>query len=161
MNAWFDDRSPREQLIIGIAGVALILVVLWLLVWEPISQKRVEYQARVEQEQQILMELQQLTAEAGTLGSGTGIVVDRENQSLLSLADSTVRAAGLAGALRRIEPDGQERVRLWLQQAQFDPMMAWLQSLARDHGIHVYTANIEAGDRAGLVVADITLQDAP
>lgn len=161
MNAWFSDRNPREQLLIAAGSGILLLVILWLLAWEPISQERDEYRARVAREQVILLELQQLASEARRLGAASGGATVRGDQSLLSLTDHTVRAAGLAGALRRIEPDGQQRVRLWLQQAQFDPLVSWLQSLARDHGIQVHTANFDLGDSVGVVVADITLEDAP
>ena len=161
MKEWFADRSPREQLIL-VSGIGiLLLVILWFLVWEPVSRKNSEYQARVEQEQKVLLQLRQLASEANRLGAGSGATSERADQSLLSLTDRTVRAAGLAGALRRIEPDGDQRVRLWLQQAPFDPMMSWLQTLAGDYGIHVLTANIDLGERTGLVVADITLEDAP
>ena len=161
MNAWFRERSPREQMLLLAGAGMLLLVTLWLLVWEPVSHKRGQFSARVEQQQQILLQLRQLASEAGRIGVIPAGNLDRGDQSLLSLTDRTVRAAGLAGALRRIEPDGDNRVRLWLQQAQFDPMMSWLQSLARDYGVHVYAANVDLGERAGLVVADITLEDAP
>lgn len=161
MIEWFRDRSPREQYILAGGMGVLLLVLLWLLVWEPLNQEHGEYQAKIEQQQLILLQLQQLAAEADLLGSGAGKVNSRGDQSLLSLADRTVRAAGLAGSLRRIEPDGDQRVRLWLQQAPFDSLVKWLQALAGDHGVHVFAANIDLGESTGLVVADITLEDVP
>ena len=163
MKDWFRNRSPLEQLTIGLGAGALVLVILWLLVWEPVSQERHKFQTKVEREQVVLLQLQQLASEADRLAEAgdTGNSEARGDQSLLSLADRTVRAAGLAGALRRIEPEGENRVRLWLQQAPFDTMVSWLQSLAADYGIQVLSASINAGDSTGLVVADITLNDAP
>lgn len=161
MIEWFRSRSPREQLVLASGMAVLFLVTLWLLVWEPLNERLGEYQARVAQQQTILLQLQQLAAEADQLGDRPDSGKARGDQSLLSLADRTVRAAGLAGALRRIEPDGERRVRLWLQQAPFDPLVAWLQSLTSDYGIQVFAANIDQGDSTGLVIADITLEDAP
>ncbi len=161
MIEWFKARSRREQLLLVTGSGIVLLAVLWLLVWDPLSQRLGEYQARVAHQQSVLLQLQQLAAEAEQLGTLSNTTAVRNDQSLLSLADRTVRAAGLAGALRRIEPDGEQRVRLWLQQAPFDPLVTWLQSLAGDHGIQVYAANIDPGESTGLVVVDITLEDAP
>jgi general secretion pathway protein M len=159
--AWINDRDAREKALLAGAAVILLLAGLWVLVWDPLDDRLSEFQARVTQQQAIYLQLQQLAAEAEQLGSGSASVADRGDQSLMSLADRSVRAAGLAGALRRIEPAGEGRVRLWLQQAQFDPMAKWLQSLSREYGIHVFAASIDRGDSTGLVIAEITLEDAP
>ena len=75
MKDWFADRSPREQMLFAGGSGILLIVLLWLLAWEPVSQERIEYEARVAREQVILLDLQQLASDA---------TVDR--QSIVSAA---------------------------------------------------------------------------
>jgi hypothetical protein len=98
--AWIKDRDAREKALLAGAAVILLLAGLWAAVWEPLDNRLSQFQARVTQQQAIYLQLQQLAAEAEQLGSGSASVADRGDQSLLSLADRSVRAAGLAGALR-------------------------------------------------------------
>ncbi len=60
--------------------------------------------------------------------------------------------------MKRIEPEGQNSVRVWLEQAAFDDVIQWLQNLKRDYGIHTADIVIERQAAAGRVNARLTLE---
>jgi type II secretory pathway component PulM len=71
------------------------------------------------------------------------------------LVDRTARAAGLGGALRDQSPTGQG-VRLRIEGASFDVVVAWLGTLQSQYGVAIQAAMIN-GVSPGVVNANLTL----
>jgi type II secretory pathway component PulM len=57
---FYQRLSPRERVLVGVAGGALIVVALYLLVWEPLVQGRVEMQRRIAAKEREILEIQRL-----------------------------------------------------------------------------------------------------
>jgi general secretion pathway protein M len=79
--------------------------------------------------------------------------------SLLATTDSSARAHGLAKAVKRVQPEGQRSVRVWLEQAPFDDVMLWLNTLAGDYGIRVDGVVVDPTDAPGLVDLRAVLEE--
>ena len=159
MKDWWSNREPRERWLLTGAGLILVVLVIWLLLWEPVAVKRLQLTQRIESQQATLLAMQEISQRAATLTASGHEPRQGADGTLLGLADRTVRARGLAGSLRRIEPDGDRQVRVWLDQAPFDQTVGWLQSIAAEHGIGVIDANVSAGEQPGLVNLQVTLAD--
>ena len=82
------------------------------------------------------------------------------NESLVVLIDRTARQAGLGSSLRDQSPNGQHSLRLRLESASFDSLVAWLALLQQQHGVAVETANVDVGSAPGLVNASVTVGQA-
>jgi len=159
MKDWWLNREPRERWLLTGAGLILLVLAFWLVVWEPLAVKRQQLTRRLDNQQSTLLALQDISQQAATLAASrpdSGLPPDT---TLLGLADRTVRARGLAGSLRRIEPESEHRVRVWLDQAPFDQTVGWLQSVAASHGIGVIDANVSSGEQPGLINIQVTLAD--
>lgn len=105
--------------------------------------------------------MQQAGAEAQGLraaGAGGGQTVGIGNQALFSFVDQSAREAGLASALRQVEPTGDQRVRVTLQKAGFDQLMNWLVTLKTRHGIDASAMTVRRGEEPGLVDAQLILE---
>jgi len=145
--------APRERRMLGVAGAVLAAAVLWVGVWEPLDRHRDELRARVAANRALADWL-------GTLDAGAPFTADAvrtlEDRSALAVIDQTARAAGLAGALVRIEPGAADEVRVVLQRAEFPALMSWLGDLVEQRPFRV--AELRA-DRAesGRVDATIVL----
>ncbi len=145
--------APRERRMLGVAGAVLAAAVLWVGVWEPLDRHRDELRARVAANRALADWL-------GTLDAGAPFTADAvrtlEGRSALAVIDQTARAAGLAGALVRIEPGAADEVRVVLQRAEFPALMSWLGDLVEQRPFRV--AELRA-DRAesGRVDATIVL----
>jgi general secretion pathway protein M len=159
MKDWLESLAPRERLMVMAAAVVVALLLVYALIWSPLRGGYVELRDTVAGQRDTAVWMQesaQLLAQlkrSGTSSQGLG------GQSLLSLADSTARAGGLAGALKRVEPEGGNSVRVWLEGAAFDQLIQWLGSLAERYGISADTVSMErVADAAGRVNARLTLQ---
>jgi general secretion pathway protein M len=79
---------------------------------------------------------------------------------LLTLVDRTVKQAGLSEALKRVEPDGESKVKVRLENAVFDATVGWLESMQQRYSIRVESISIDAQDNPGTVNIRLTLSEA-
>lgn len=157
--AWWQGREPRERRVLAIGAIVVAVMLIWALLWKPLQDSR---SALVEGNARLAADLAGMRAAATRL-QGTAAPADaaraRAGQSLLALADAGVREIGLGGSLKRIEPDGERRVRLRLEAVPFDPLAGWLQRLDREHGIVVAELAANATEYVGQVDVQLVLED--
>lgn len=162
MKAWFAGLESREQSLIVAAAIILLCLLLYLGVWQPWQNNLHQLRAEVTQQEQNLAAMQVMADQVKALQTaGKGSVSTRSGQSLLGLVDSGARSRGLGKAMKRVQPDGSQRVRVWLEDASFDVLMDWLVSLQQGQGVTISSAVFEAtGKDNGLVNARLVIETA-
>jgi len=160
MKAWFMSLARRERLMVSIGAGVVALVLLYLVVWLPVAS----HTARLEQsvaEQQVLKHwMQRAAAEARQLRGSAVVSRGDAGRSLLAVVDETAKQAKLGPAVKRIQPDGQDLVRVSLEQAPFDDVVTWLAGLQQAQGVSVVDATLDRQSASGLVNARLTLKRA-
>ena len=152
MKAWWSGLAQRERILVAAAALVVGLFLPWQLAWVPYSNHAAEVRVALQEERELLAWMEGAVAElrrhAGTAPSASG---QGQGPSLLVLADRTVREAGLAESLQRVQPEGRQ-VRVWLDGAVFDDALRWLGRLTAQHGVRVTALSIErtANGRANL-----------
>lgn len=157
MRAYWSQLNRRQQRLLSAAMAVLVVAVLFVSVWEPLLESRNFEQERVAAQRALLDWLEAVEPAAAALRQGQAGARDLGGRSLLGLADQTARAAGLAGALTRIEPVGENQVRVWLDEADFTATMRWLEGLSINHPVRAAQLEIERGRSAGMVNVRVTL----
>ena len=161
MKAWFLSLAPRERLIVAAGAGVLLVLVLWLGVWEPLAQRTQQLEQSVTVQEETLAWMQQAAAEIEQLRrSGGPAATGLQGRSLLAVVDQATRAAGLSGGLKRIEPEGADRVRVQFERIAFDDFMRWLDGLQRQYGVFTQSITVEREEAPGRVNIRLTL-DAP
>lgn len=155
---WFSARSSREQMILQGGGALLVIVLLWALVWHPVSQGRAQLAQRVGDQERLLSWMHDASAGVRRGRAQTVMSTDGAAVSLLTLVDESLRAHELGDAVRRVEPEGDNMVRLWLDGARFDDLMAWLTTLDRGYGTAVEEFSAQTTDATGIVNVALTLR---
>ena len=155
LRQWLAGLSARERrLVYAAAGLLAVAAVYFALVL-PITTAATKRAARVEQKALDLAWMRQVAPQAmAASASGAGAA---PGESLVVLVDRTGREAGLGAAIRDQSPSGEHGLRLRLEAAPFDVLVAWLASLQQQHGVSVDAATIDAGAAPGLVNASLTL----
>lgn len=153
---YWNNLQQRERRLVIAGGALLAALLAYLLVWEPLVQRTEQARAAVEELQQQLQWMRQASAEARRLSRGRPVAGSRE-QSLLAVADSSARRLQLGGAITRIQPDGEQRVRVWLAAASFDALLEWFDDLAR-RGIQLNSVVVERTAIPGAVDARLVLE---
>ena len=161
MKDWWDNLQPRERAILGGSGLILILLGLYLGIWEPLAERHEQLQTNVAAKRGELEWMRAKAAEAIRLREvGASARAGDGRRSLLAIVDSSIERARLKGELQRMEPDGGDAVKLWFNAARFDELMRWLDVLRADHGLSVGSLRLKPVDQAGLVDVNLSLKRA-
>lgn len=160
MREWFQELAPREQLMVSIAGVVAAAMLFFLLVWEPLLEESSRLDTDILDARELVLFMQQASAEAKSLGGGARRAPQANRRSLLSEVDSSSKRSGMESSITRIQPEEQTRVRLWIEDARFDTLMAWLHQLQNRQGIVLENGSLDRDDKAGTVKARLTLMRA-
>lgn len=151
---WFRRLSMRDRRMLTFGAVAALLV-LCLAVMLPLEHSVAAATGRIERKRADLDWMRGIAPELAAAGpvatSGGG------RESLVVVIDQTAREAGLGQNLTSSEPSGDGGLRVRLERASFDSIMAWLARLAEHHNVRVETATFDAAGEPGLVTASVVL----
>jgi general secretion pathway protein M len=159
MKEWLAGLDPQERLLVyGVAAVLGVLLLYVVLVhpfhssYDKLRDSVEERRATLQWMQESALTVKQLKGANPVAGKGMG------GRSLLSVTDDAARAAGLGPALKRVEPDGSNGVRVWLENASFDSVIGWLNVMASRYGVDVDSASMERTETRGRINARLSLQ---
>lgn len=142
LHSWWLGLGERDRRVLQIGATLAVLLLLWGALWLPLSHSRDALRRQVIVQTEALAWMrpaaQQLQASGGTRAANS--VAD--GRSLLAQVDAGARAAGLAGALVSVEPQGPHRVRANFSGADFDTLANWLQD-ASAHGIRISELSVQ------------------
>jgi general secretion pathway protein M len=140
------------MLILGAA--ALVLVLAYGAVWLPLQEAREQARESIARSEATLTWMRQAAAEVIALRRAG--VTEPDQRPLLSIVDSTAKGSGLQGAIRRIQPVGQNDVRVNLDGAAYSDLMAWLAAL-QGKGVKAVELSAQRENEPGRVTANLTL----
>lgn len=155
MKAWWNGLQARERQLLLIGAGMLAALAYWLLLWQPLVAARERSRAAVTTLQQATTEA---SAQVSAILASRKLAGPRPVRSLFALIDSSAREAGLMSAQTRIEPLGEDRVRVSMDGVSFDQLAAWLEGLDRTEGVDINEWSVDRALVPGVVNASMTLQ---
>ncbi len=153
LRAWWSSLADRERRVLSAGGVALVLIVLYAGVWDPLSGARHRRETELQAARAMASQLETLAAAAPRAGgapAGAG-------QSLLAVIDQSRKSSSITKPPSRLQPEGDDTVRIWLEDVPFEGLLRWLGELQTRYGVRVDSAEIERESGPGLVNARLTL----
>lgn len=161
MKEWFASLEQRERRLVMAGAVLLGFMLMYVAVWEPITNKVNTLRVSTLEQASTLRWMRQAAQEVKKLrGSGGNRAKATSGQSLLSTVDSTAKSGRLGAALKRVQPDGESRVRVWMEAASFDDVMRWLVLLDTRYSIQVENSVFEMKQEPGRVDARLVFEAA-
>jgi type II secretory pathway component PulM len=155
--AWFRAQSPRDQRVALIGGGVALLVLVFA-IFVPLDTSVARAAARVRHKESDLAWMRSVAPQLAA--AGASVTAPTSQRSLIVVIDSSARESGLGAALNSTEPGGPGALRVRLDKASFDTLVAWLAKLSQQNGVHVEQATIDAAGPPGLVNAGIVLRTA-
>lgn len=153
MREWFEKLAPRERVIVLGGGAAAALIIVWGLVWKPLSDGTTELRDSLEQKRALLVDLQRVQGlpAANSIGAPSD-----DRRSLVVLVDQTAQSMGLS--FTRTRPDGPDAISVSFAAAPFDTLVEWLVQLERTSGLTVESASFNGTRERGLVSGQLFLR---
>lgn len=153
---YWQARDARERLILGIGGVLTVVLLLYLLVWDPIQSDRQrllrelpKMRAQVEQFRRDAEEAETLRARARSRNA---------TQSLPATIEASAKQAQLAGAIKSVQAMGNDRAQISGATVPFDGLVRWMAMVAQSEGIAVDTLQASAGEPGRIQIESLILK---
>jgi general secretion pathway protein M len=147
MKAWFAGLNQREQMSLLVLGLVLVLYLLYLFIWSPLSNKREQLllqntamaasRARVDAMVSELLLLRASGVQTGSSRSLTSVI--NESTSRLQLP------------VIRLQPNSQGEIQVRLENAVFDDVLKWLYEMEYTEHMLVREVSLTQANSAGLV----------
>lgn len=153
LGAYMRSLNQRERALIAVGAFALVASLVYVLFLEPQYQRLRALRSQVPAQYADLVWMKsQIERHAGLL-SGREQSGEEQRMPLLTVIEQTSTRAGLREKMTRMQPAEEGRVRVWFDDAPFDPWLRWVDSL-RGEGISVNAVNV---NRAGEGTVDVRL----
>jgi general secretion pathway protein M len=160
---WFEPlRSrwhllqPRERVILAGGAVVALFLLGYALIWAPLQRDLTRLRASVPQARLQLKSMQAQAQQIARLRNSKRVRTD--SASLLTQLDRSAQQRGLRQYITRMEPEGQDAVRVALDRVSFNTLIAWLADVQQQSGVRLDTATITAHTDAGIVSARLLLR---
>jgi type II secretory pathway component PulM len=157
MSQWWQERKPRERLILMSGAAAAGIIIIVGFVWMPLQRATTELGDAVAEKTQTLADLRRAQSlGAGSEGGGAPLAA---TQSLIGIIASTAQSHDLV--FTRTAPDttaGADAIRVSFERAEFEDLIRWLMMLERDYGVSVDSFSVNGARDAGLVTGQTFLR---
>lgn len=155
---WFNNLALRERQMVLVACAVIIILIIYQS-WSSFSSHVDALRLRVDNQQSIQTWMQQAAVEVKQLrGTGAGDSRPKGKQLLLGLIDRSARQNKLESSLQKVQPEGEQGVRIWLEKASFDSIIIWLDNLQHQHGLVITDISLDSQDIAGTVNARVLVE---
>ncbi len=159
MKTWFNGLEANERRMLMVAAPLLLAMLFYVGAWEPLNDTVDSLRVSTAEQQSLLAWMHSAAREVKQLRArSTQRAKPASGGSLLSLVDRTAKSGRLGPALKRVQPDGDDKVRVWLESASFDDMVRWLIVLQNRHGVRVVSSVFQALEETGRVDARLVFE---
>lgn len=159
LKQWYRSLPSREQIMVTATTVFVLITLFYIMLWEPLHVGLRDQQARIESQAETLAWMQQTAQEVKALQSSGGAAKIRDtNKPVTLVIEQSLAVAGLKQSVKKIESSGSDGARVTLDDASFNQVLIWLNTLATYNNIQVVSANIERSENDGRADARLSFE---
>lgn len=153
LRAWYFGLQQREQRVVAAGGALLAVMLIFIGILMPLHSKVSGLRDDNDTKRR---DLAWMRVNADEVRQAAAQIPATTGEAPVVLVDRVGRESGLGTALRGTQPNGTGGVRVQLEAAPFDTMIAWLATLDRRYGFSTDAITVDRTPVAGLVNANIT-----
>ena len=156
MKQWFSQLAQREQLSLLVLVSAVLVYLLYMLVWVPLDSRRealivqneavAESRVRVDAMVSQIMQLRKSGAQSGTRRNLTSVINESTTRFKLPVI--------------RMQPNRQGEIQVRLENADCGAMMQWLHEMENGKGLLVRELSLTQAGTSGLVNITVKIAEA-
>ena len=158
----FQSLSKRDQKLAIAIALLLMITLFYTLIWEPTHLNFEKQKLNQTSQQEIHGWMQNAAVEVRTLrasGNKSGNIL-KTNSPVSIVAEQSANTSGLKKLISKIESSGKNSAQIKIDNASFDQLLLWVNTLQTRYGITLSSAKIERTDKEGLINARFTLHRA-
>lgn len=148
--------GERERLVLGWGIVCALLIIIYTILWQPWQEELDRLRVQIPVKQETLAWMRAQASLVGPLLQQVENKKQSQNKPLLTVIERSAQHSNINNNIRRMTPDEDGRVNIWLTDVDFDKWVTWLETL-RSIGIEVNTASVNRG-KGNAVTVRVTVQ---
>lgn len=156
MRAWFAKLTQREQLSLLLMSLAVMVYLLYMLVWSPLSERRDRLEQQNHGVAESLQRVDAMVSEVMLLRDSDARPGQRRNLTSLINQSTTRRELQVS----RLQPNSRGEIQVRLESAAFDDVLAWLHELEYREGLLVREVSVTQSGAFGRVNATVRVAQA-
>lgn len=157
MKAWWLNLNLREKQTVSLGGLALIIALLYFLIWAPLSNSVATFRDQIQHNQNLLAWMKTADTKiqaAEKMGQAPAM---HSTGSHLSIVQNELKKSPLANNITQLVQADNDSVKLSFQRVDFDSLLSWLTELWQQQGFIVTQLTAKAVDAPGMVSAELIL----
>ncbi|SJL84784.1 type II secretion system protein M [Vibrio palustris] len=147
LKQWWSSITQREQRLVIIAAVCLVVGIVYWGFYQPLNQRISMAKTRVHSEKQLLNWVSDKADHIVALRKQGGQTAALEPLNRVIANSSNDFNIGLI----RVQPRGDNKMQVWVQPLPFSHLLDWIAFLKEKQGIDVEYLDIDKGAKPGLV----------
>ncbi|MBV1872498.1 MAG: type II secretion system protein M [Gammaproteobacteria bacterium] len=156
ISAKYNQLEAKDQKALLLLAGFLVLFFIYALVWSPIAETR-ENAERVRDTKRSLVEwMTSKEGEARAASMDRGKSTRSNAVPILTIINRSAQQNRIT--LKRFEPDGDAKLRIWVEEVPFSNFILWVQGLETKHQIYVSSLSLDNPDQSGRISAKLTLK---
>ncbi len=158
MKEQWSHLSLREKQTVSIGAAAVIIGLLYLLIWAPLHHRVVSFRDQIQQNQKLLSWMQttdeqiQAAEKIGRKPAST-----QSTASRLSIVQNSLKQSPIANSITQLVQADHDSVKLNFQQVDFDSLISWLTELWQQQGLIITQLTVKSSNTPGMVTAEFIL----
>lgn len=157
MMKWWQSLSDRERNMLSIGGLMAILLLGYVLIWNPFAGSVSALRSRIYAQRQLLQWMQYAEKRIQQLQSEGFLEKKSDDEAILVLAEKTLTEHKLSRYLQQIQQPQENTLALKFHKIPFDQLMNWLQLLTHQNSITIQKFTANKAKPIGTVNVMITL----
>ncbi len=151
---FISSLSARERGLLSAMGLLAILLMFYMLLWEPTQLRLNDLRERqLPQSEQTLAWVKQALANAQ---NNSSVEVEKIIEGpLLTVIEQTAEKAKVRSAIQRMQPNQNQQVKIWMNEVEFDSWLRWV-ALLQQQNVEIDRASV-ATNTPGLVNVRMTV----
>ena len=158
MKQWFMMLSSREKTLVSVAAVLVPLLLIWLVLLQPMINKRGVLDEQIEDRSNILQTMRQQSAEIKVLQRNGGNRKTVSTGNPQQKVESALRTWRLRSSLGVMNAPNSSTVKLNLRDAEADNIMRFLFDVETKYGLTVKDFSMKPTKDVGKANASLTLE---
>jgi general secretion pathway protein M len=157
MTEWYQNITLEERQFVWLGALCVILLLLYLFLVRPLEAILGEGMETLRLKQSEFTQLSRIASEYTVLGAAKNSNEPKDNRSLLAIIDNSGSDIGIKSSIKRLTPEGENKVRVRIEDVEFDKLIKWLAVNSRKHFIHAELFLVKKNDKKGRVNATLLL----
>lgn len=158
MRTWWEQLSQREQRLLSVGALLLLLIVAYLFLYQPLTQYTDKTRTQAQQQQALLQWMQQAEQALNTLQTQSSQIKTITDATLLTTLSTLLATPPLNTSESTLAQTDNQQARIQFKQVPFDNLIQFLTLSWRQYRITTVSLETTPLNTPGLVQATIVLK---